>query len=267
MSAANRLSRRVLVTLDADPDSLDLLERAADLAQAIDAELAGLFVEDENLLRLSELPGTEFVFSTGGSRRTSLTEMERQLRARAAEAERRLQRIATRREVAWSFQVRRCAWSQAVSEATQDALVVATGRSGRAPAHGYGLAPEDKSPRRVTAGGLAVLYEGDQAARAVLDLGRRAAAALDTPLTVLIPARTTAIAERRAAEVREQCAALRPAPAVIRLPATRAALLRRLREKRPEVLLLDAGGTLASSGRLRDLVDAADCRVMLVARE
>lgn len=263
-----RHGERVLVALGADPDCFDLLEHAADLAHAIDAELAGLFVEDENLLRLSQLPGAEIVFATGSPRRTSMAEMERQLKSRASEAQKRLERAAAHRKIAWSFEVRRCGWSQAMSEASRSARVVATGRSGRAPSRGYGLAPaRDQSPRaQATQGGLAVLYEDGNATNEVLALGARAATALALPLTVLIPARTTAVAERRAEAVRQQCGALKPPPRIVRLPATRSALLRRLSEQRPQILLLDAEGTLAGSGQLREIVDTADCRVMLVSR-
>lgn len=264
-----RHGERVLVALGADPDCLDLLEHAADLARAIDAELAGLFVEDENLLRLSQLPGSEIVFATGSSRRTSMADMERQLKSRASEAQKRLEQVAARRKIAWSFEVRRCGWSEAMSDAARSARVVATGRSGRTPIRGYGLAPTRDRAQQAhgSRGGLAVLYEDGKAAGEVLALGARAAAALSLPLTVLIPARTTAVAEKRATSVRQQCGALRPPPQIVRLPATRSALLRRLKEQRPQILLLDAEGTLAGSGQLREMVDTADCRVMLVSHD
>ena len=262
-------SERVLVALGADPDCLELLDHAADLARAMNAELACLFVEDDNLLRLSELPGAEIVFSTGGSRTTTFSDMERQLKSRASEARRRLEQIAAHRKLAWSFEVRRCTWLQAVSDATHQARVVATGRSGRAPARGYGLAArQDSQPllgRR--ADSVAVLFEGGEHAAAVLTLGMRTAAALAAPLSVFVPARTAAAAARRMEEARHLCGALRPAARIIRLPATRVALLRRLKELHPQVLLLDAAGQLAGSGRLNEVVDAADCRVMLVSPE
>ncbi|MBK7177644.1 MAG: universal stress protein [Chloroflexi bacterium] len=48
--------QRILVALDASPHSLAALEAAIDLAERLDAELQGLFVEDINLLRLAQLP-------------------------------------------------------------------------------------------------------------------------------------------------------------------------------------------------------------------
>jgi nucleotide-binding universal stress UspA family protein len=43
--------RRILVALDASPHSFAALEAAAHLAAHLEAELFGLYVEDENLLR------------------------------------------------------------------------------------------------------------------------------------------------------------------------------------------------------------------------
>ncbi|MFW5810637.1 MAG: universal stress protein, partial [Thermodesulfobacteriota bacterium] len=48
--------RRILVALDASPASLEGLKTAAELAERLNAELYGLFVEDIDLLRAVELP-------------------------------------------------------------------------------------------------------------------------------------------------------------------------------------------------------------------
>jgi K+-sensing histidine kinase KdpD len=48
--------RRILVALDASPDSLAALKTAADLARRMEAELMGLFVEDIELLRMADSP-------------------------------------------------------------------------------------------------------------------------------------------------------------------------------------------------------------------
>ena len=48
--------RRILVALDASRHSLAALEAASELAEALKAELVGIFVEDVNLLYLAGLP-------------------------------------------------------------------------------------------------------------------------------------------------------------------------------------------------------------------
>lgn len=99
--------RRLLVAVEASPRSRAMLEQAAALARAIEAELAGLFVEDVNLLRLCGLPGHEIALSSGMARRLEQATMERELRAQAEELRRLLEMVAQAREIAWSFQISR----------------------------------------------------------------------------------------------------------------------------------------------------------------
>ncbi len=48
--------QRILVALDASSDSRAAVEAAVNLAARFNAELTGIYVEDENLLRLADLP-------------------------------------------------------------------------------------------------------------------------------------------------------------------------------------------------------------------
>ena len=79
--------RRLLVALDASGHSLAALEAAARLAAHLEVELAGIFVEDENLLRLAKL-GTARVVDRLSARVRTLGagEIERELRGRRPEA-------------------------------------------------------------------------------------------------------------------------------------------------------------------------------------
>ena len=76
-AARDAAVRRILVALNAVSDSHAAIERAAAMAADHEAELAGLFVEDLDLLRLCELPGHEVVLATGAARPTDRREMER----------------------------------------------------------------------------------------------------------------------------------------------------------------------------------------------
>ena len=87
--------RRILVALDASPHSFAALEAAAHLAAHLEAELSGLYVEDENLLRGAELPITRMVGSFSGEvRPVERGDMEQQLNVQAARARRALEQIA-----------------------------------------------------------------------------------------------------------------------------------------------------------------------------
>jgi len=75
---------RVLVTFDTFPLGQAALEAAAGLASGLGAELAGLFVEDINLMRMAELPfARELGLSSAAVRRVEAIELERTLRLQA----------------------------------------------------------------------------------------------------------------------------------------------------------------------------------------
>jgi hypothetical protein len=99
--------RRLVVALEAgiaDPE----LEAAVALASSLDAELLGLFVEDLDLLRFAALPfAHEIGFGSAARRRLDPASLERDLRAHAAEAERRLAGAAARERVPSAFRVAR----------------------------------------------------------------------------------------------------------------------------------------------------------------
>ena len=63
-SEPNLAIRRILIALDASTHSLAALHAAAEMAANMQAELIGLFVEDENLLHLAGLPFAQEVRSS-----------------------------------------------------------------------------------------------------------------------------------------------------------------------------------------------------------
>ena len=83
--------RRILFALDAATDAPDSLEAATEIAERLNAELIGLFVEDVNLLRSAALPFVrEINLGSGGWREFSPANVERELRSRAARAQQQL---------------------------------------------------------------------------------------------------------------------------------------------------------------------------------
>lgn len=101
-------ARRILVGIDASSASLDALSAAASIAARLGSELAGLFVEDEDLLRLAALPFAGIVRIPGGQREPiDLSSAEAALRAMGSRAREALQRTASHHRLTCSFQVRR----------------------------------------------------------------------------------------------------------------------------------------------------------------
>lgn len=125
---------RILVALDASPHSLAALEAAAELARRFRAELSGLYVEDVNLLRLSELPFAEelSLFSTA-RRRLDRKEINRQLRAHRVRVRRLISRAGEGAEVRWTFRVSRGRVAPEVLQAASEADMLVLGKMGWSP--------------------------------------------------------------------------------------------------------------------------------------
>jgi nucleotide-binding universal stress UspA family protein len=118
-----------VVAVDASAASLDAAAAAAAVAARLGAELAGLFVEDEDLLRLAALP-FGVVQAPGGHREDlDVAAAEARLRAVAAHAREVLERAAAAHRVACSFRVARGRVAAEVIAASEGADLVVLGAS------------------------------------------------------------------------------------------------------------------------------------------
>jgi nucleotide-binding universal stress UspA family protein len=194
--------RRILVALDASAHSLAAVEAAADLAAAMQAEMEGLFVEDINLIRLASLPCTREVRYTANVASLDLEQMERALKAQAAEARRALAAAARRARVQWSFRVARGHVAHEVLAAAAAADLVSMGKQGRSRSPQARLGPTALrvlagapaalllvGHRRVGAHGMRpvlVVYDGSEGAGRALRAAVRLTEAIGVPLTVLL---------------------------------------------------------------------------------
>jgi nucleotide-binding universal stress UspA family protein len=194
--------RRILVALDASTHSLAALEAATDFAAAMQAEMEGLFVEDINLIRLASLPCTREVRHTASVAALDLEQMERALKAQAAEARQALEAAARRARVQWSFRVARGHVAQEVLAAAAAADLVALGKQGRSrsPQARLGstalralagapvalLLVEHRRARACRLRPVLVVYDGSEGAGRALDAAARLAEASGVSLTVLL---------------------------------------------------------------------------------
>jgi hypothetical protein len=97
---------RVLLALNAAEHAEQAVNAALAMAAGLHAELAGLFVEDVNLLRAAQLPfARETGVFTAVSRPLELVQIERALRHQAQTLERALAAAARRSQLSWSFSV------------------------------------------------------------------------------------------------------------------------------------------------------------------
>jgi nucleotide-binding universal stress UspA family protein len=124
-------ARRILVGVDASAASLDALVAAVALAARLGSQLAGLFVEDEDLLRLAALPFGDVVRVPGGGReRLDRASAEAALRAVASHARSALERAASAHHLAWSFRVARGRVAHELLAAAEAADLVVLGAAG-----------------------------------------------------------------------------------------------------------------------------------------
>lgn len=166
--------RRILVALDASAGARAALRRAADMARRTEAELAGLFVEDENLLRLAGLPFARELSVVGGAGRRQLSPqiMERELAREAARLERELEAAARALDIPWSFRIARGHVFRELLAASAGHELVALGMAGARPGHvrlgstarrllaQSGCPVMLISPGAVTSGGVLAVFDG-----------------------------------------------------------------------------------------------------------
>jgi nucleotide-binding universal stress UspA family protein len=123
-------ARRLLIAVDASRDSLAVLEVAADLARRMGAQLSGIYVEDENLVRLAEHPAVRKVpLWSGAGRMVTGRAIHGALVAQAALARRSLSAAAELARVPWTFDVARGFVPHEVVVRAREAELLLIGRS------------------------------------------------------------------------------------------------------------------------------------------
>ena len=118
---------RVVIALDACSVNERVIDIAAQFAADRQLELVGIFVEDDDLLRLSGLPfAREFSTISRTSRAINPPDIEQDYAHAAAQARRRLAQLAERLGLSWHFDIVRKNMEQALADLVQpsDVLVV-----------------------------------------------------------------------------------------------------------------------------------------------
>lgn len=105
MNAESSVPGRVLLVLDACAERADLLEKAVQLACALDSELSVRYVEDERLLQSASLPfARETMAVTSSLRAISYDRIRFSYRSETTQIMNRLRRLAEERGIRWTFE-------------------------------------------------------------------------------------------------------------------------------------------------------------------
>ncbi|HTN53059.1 MAG TPA: universal stress protein [Anaeromyxobacter sp.] len=190
-------ARRILVGMDASAASRGALATAAALAGRLGSELTGLFVEDEDLLRLATLPFGAVVRPGGEEERLDPDAAERALRALAAHAREELERAAASHRVACSFRVARGRVAREVLAAAEGVDLVVLGAAGHGrPSRGaVGDTARAAAVRARTSvlllargsslgGGVVAVDDGSAAGARALGVARSLAPAARPPIVI-----------------------------------------------------------------------------------
>jgi nucleotide-binding universal stress UspA family protein len=223
--------RRILLALDSSTPRPEMLDQAVRLARRLNAELNALFIEDVNLLNLTELP---FVRHTNLFSRVAepvdRAAMESRLRVQATRARRALETAALQAGLRWTFRtVRGRVIDEVIAAATeQDLLLVGWTRRATDPSYLAGvrwhrresgasstariIAVGSKRPVLVLRNGdilghpVAVVFDGSPGAQRALQVAAALAGIARAKLVVLLSG-DTALAELAAAILQDAPAA------------------------------------------------------------
>ncbi|MBS0338524.1 MAG: hypothetical protein JSS40_17335 [Proteobacteria bacterium] len=184
MPAETLAIQRVVIGFDPAPADVAALRVAAGLAAGLGAELVGLYVEDERLLRLAEHPfAREFGFHSARSRPMLPEDVARSLRAQAERVRRLVASTADPLNLAWTLEVVRGELPRsALAAASLADLLVVAGTHAFAPARSFEPA---RAPAAAASGPVVVLYEDSEAGRRALSLAQMLRGATGRELVML----------------------------------------------------------------------------------
>ncbi|MBN1945250.1 MAG: universal stress protein [Bradymonadales bacterium] len=270
--------RRILVAIDGSNHSLAALDAAAELAARLHADLAGLFVEDIDLLRWAGLPfARELRYPTVSDHPVDECAMERQLRALASQARRALEEAAARRQVQCTFRVVRGRVAPKVLEAAKEADLLTLGFasrpvSGRVKLGSTAREAAEKAPRSVlllqTGSTLhhpvVAIFDGYEPSRRALKVATSLTPAQGVSLTVLLLCESPARAQTLQQEAQDLLRLLeRTARFHLVGGYTAQHLLAALTSRRGGMLIIP-NSPLLPPHEVQRLVDELHCPVLLV---
>lgn len=245
---------RVTVALNASMRDLSALHLAVDLSAQLNVELAALFIEDSNLLRLADLPfAREIGRSSGVARPITADSIRRRLNAAAEEARSALSRRATQAQVSWSFQVIQGTVTTQSWEgsAPADLLVVGGSR-------------QDLSRPSQSSRSIGVVFDGTPEAQRALAAARALASHRKLPLHVLVSADNPTVADQLRTELQVDAGDRPKSQPETQIFVTSDAIPRELKRHTHSIVLIPRCCAVISSEVLQELATRGECVLGIV---
>jgi nucleotide-binding universal stress UspA family protein len=268
---------RVVLRLDAASETNTAIDTAVRLASRWKVPLHGVFIEDEELLNLAELPFARQTTVGGGPQPLSKAHIENHLRAVEERARQQLASSAARHHLRWSFEVVRCLLATEAARGRAHDFVVASamtrpiGSHFRVVSRWWSLITIVEQPfllarRQWDTGGSVIAFLRHRSAEAVraLDLAAQIARFGDHNLTVVgapdvehpddFEAWVSSLEDEHALHPQTELAA-----------SGVHSLERRLVELDCRLLVLEAGAAGARP-QIRELAEHLSCDVLVIGR-
>ncbi len=267
MSSTSRVSiRNVLVALDDATLGSEMMEAAVKVAVALQADLQGLYVENDSLLRLAELPFVhEVTNGLATVRPIDARSMACAMRHRAELARRILENRAESARIRCSFSVthgragRRSLLCTMRSSSESDVIFFAC-RS-----HSPGVTPPLGLRARPVVRPLLLLVDNSPRSARALAAATAVARTLKSPIVLLVLAHDHQTFQHVSSATSAVLSELELAHTLLPHPITTAsALIQSTRDQRPNLLLLDRQSELISESTIESMVDQLDCSIVLV---
>jgi nucleotide-binding universal stress UspA family protein len=263
---SRELKGRIAVAFASESLDLFALDAVTRLAASLHAEIAGIFVEDINLIRLAGLPVARAVSRSGAPQTLDVAEMERQLRTQAETVRVKFASLAERAGVRWSFAISRGSLAGEIVRAAGEGDIVVVGLTRRAvlaetmalgPARRRGVEPElQRRP-------IAVVFTGSAASQRALRLATTLSDTLAQPLTILLVAKD----ESSGAALKSEAQSL-IAPRQARFQSLvdpTVAILRDATESaHAAILVIEQGAAILDPAAVELLNDALSCPSLIV---
>jgi nucleotide-binding universal stress UspA family protein len=252
-------ARRILVALDTSARGQAALQAAVRLALKTRAELQGLYVEDEDLVRLAALPfSREVDLASALSRELHSGTMKRALRAAAQETQQTFSKTLQPLDLQWTFRVVRGTVTHTSLAAAGDVDLLVIGQRGRLPRASMG---GPSGPRKGSTARVVAIFDGSPSAARVLELATSLIEPESPGMTVLIPA-------GQGEEVTKSCMSWlqqHQIEAEIHqlLEPSEEAILHYVRQRPPGVLLINRDSNVISRAQINQLVDRFEWPIVL----